>query len=93
MQVGGKENFARQNVEIMGNVVSGGTADTTGTIMLNGNKVTVKNAQPNCGGSQGCQPSTSHTWTFNADELLSKYYSTANHTQSQWLPSADQIQN
>lgn len=106
MQVWGKGDFTGQNVEIMGNVVSGGTADTTGTITLNGNEVTVTNAQPNCGGSQGCQPSTSHTWTFNADELLSKYYSTAsqkqavnnyinraNQTQSQWLPSAGQIQN
>ena len=106
MQVWGKGDFTGQNVEIMGNVVSGGTADTTGIITLNGNEVTVKNAQPNCGGSQGCQPSTSHTWTFNADELLSKYYSTAsqkqavnnyinlaNQTQSQWLPSAGQIQN
>ena len=106
MQVWGKGDFTGQNVEIMGNVVSGGTADTTGIITLTGNKVTVKNAQPNCGGSQGCQPSTGHTWTFNADELLSKYYSTANQkqavnnwinranqTQSQWLPSAGQIQN
>ena len=70
MQVWGKGDFTGQNVEIMGNVVSGGTADSTGLITLNGNEVTVKNAQPNCGGSQGCQPSTSHTWTFNADELL-----------------------
>lgn len=106
MQVWGKGDFTGQNVEIMGNVVSGGTADTTGTITLNGNEVTVTNAQPNCGGNRGCQPSTSHTWTFNADELLSKYYSTAsqkqavnnyinraNQTQSQWLPSAGQIQN
>lgn len=106
MQVWGKGDFTGQNVEIMGNVVSGGTADTTGTITLNGNEVTVKNAQPNCGGNWGCQPSTSHTWTFNADELLSKYYSTAtqkqiinnyinraNQTQPQWLPSAGQIQN
>ena len=40
-------------MEIMGNVVSGGTADTTGTITLNGNEVTVKNVQPNCRASQG----------------------------------------
>ena len=107
MQVYGKGNsFTGQGVEIMGNVVSGGTAGTTGVVTLNGNEVTLKNSQPNCGGTQGCQPSIQHTWTFNASELLSKYYSTAsqkqtinnyieqaNQTQSQWLPSAGQIQN
>ena len=107
MQVYGKGNsFTGQGVEIMGNVVSGGTAGTTGVVTLNGNEVTLKNSQPNCGASQGCQPSIQHTWTFNASELLSKYYSTAsqkqtinnyieqaNQTQSQWLPSAGQIQN
>lgn len=107
MQVWGKTgDFTGQNVEIMGNVVSGGTADSTGTITLNGNEVTMTNSQPNCGGPQGCQPSTNHTWNFSADELLAKYYSTAsqkqiinnyidqaNQTQSQWLPSAGQIQN
>ena len=93
-------------MEIMGNVMSGGTADITGTITLNGNEVTITNAQPNGGGSQGCQASTKHSWTFSVDELLSKYYSTAaqkqavnnyidqvNQTQFQWLPSAGQIQN
>ena len=93
-------------MEIMGNVVSGSTADITGTITLNGNEVNITNAQPNGGGSQGCQASTKHSWTFNVDELLSKYYSTAaqkqtvnnyidqaNQTQFQWLPSAGQIQN
>ncbi|MBR4399699.1 MAG: hypothetical protein IKT06_02055 [Aeriscardovia sp.] len=107
MQVWGKTgDFTGQNVEIMGNVVSGGTADSTGTITLNGNEVTMTNSQPNCGGSQGCQPSTNHTWNFSAGELLGKYYSAAsqkqiinnyidqaNQTQSQWLPSAGQIQN
>ena len=86
--------------------MSGGTADITGTITLNGNEVTITNAQPNGGGSQGCQASTKHSWTFSVDELLSKYYSTAaqkqavnnyidqaNQTQFQWLPSAGQIQN
>ena len=44
MQVYGKGNFfTGQGVERMGNVVSGGTAGTTGVVTLNENEFTLKN--------------------------------------------------
>lgn len=59
MQVGQRELYRAERRE--GNVVSGGTAGTTGVVTLNGNEVTLKNSQLNCGGYQGCQPSIQHT--------------------------------
>lgn len=71
-----------QNVEIMGNTISEGTDGTTATITLNGNEVTMVNYQQNCGGSQGCKTPIKTVWTFSADELLSRYYSTASQKQT-----------
>lgn len=57
MQVYGKGNFfTGQDVEIMGNVVSGGTTGTIGVVTLNENEVTLKNSQPNCGDPRGVSP-------------------------------------
>lgn len=90
--------YTGQNVEIMGNTISDGTDGTTGTITLNGNEVTMVNYRQDCGGSSGCKAPIKTVWTFNADELLDKYYSTeaqkqtinnyinqAHQSQSSWL--------